>query len=205
MTDEYLKKYLTCKVDRIAAKAFARGDENKILRMQENLHWSKACENVWEFQICPMSRIRMTKGWRFLRRNDTQFQENAKQLIKQAEVASKPDRALVVGFAIYEPTHEVYRQIRAPLGGGIPYLRELQDAKKDELIIIITPLFIPGGKKLPWKNGRLYFWYIDWWPRCATHARWIYTMLRLGLKRFRCYLLARCKREDSLIIDKEIS
>ena len=28
---------------------------------------------------------------------------------KQAEAASKSDRALVVGFAIYEPIHEVYR------------------------------------------------------------------------------------------------
>ena len=31
------------------------------------------------------------------------------------------------------------------------------------------------------------------------------TMLRLGFKHFRCYLLARCKREDSLINDKEKS
>ena len=35
MTDEDLKKYLPCKGDRIAAKAFARGEEIKILRMKE--------------------------------------------------------------------------------------------------------------------------------------------------------------------------
>ena len=35
MTDEDLKKYLPCKGDRIAAKAFASGEEIKILRMKE--------------------------------------------------------------------------------------------------------------------------------------------------------------------------
>ena len=62
-----------------------------------------------------MSQIRRTKGWQFLRGIDTQFQENAKKF-KQAEAASKPNKALAVGFAIYEPTYKAYHQISAPLG-----------------------------------------------------------------------------------------
>ena len=38
MTDEDLKKYLPCKGDRIAAKAFARGEENKNIKDERNLH-----------------------------------------------------------------------------------------------------------------------------------------------------------------------
>ena len=145
MTDEDLKKYLPCKGDRIAAKAFARGEENENIKDErkfaliESLRKRMGVPNLSSVSDTDDEGVTISKRKRYT------IPRKCKT-VKQAEAASKPDRALVVGFAIYEPTHEGYRQIRAPLGGGIRYPRVNKDTKKDELIRIITPLFFPVEK-----------------------------------------------------------
>lgn len=62
--------------------------------------------------------------------------------------ASKPDRALIVGFAIYDYSSRTYRQIRAPMGGEIRYPRVSKNLKKDELLDVLRPLFFPDGKNM---------------------------------------------------------
>ncbi|XP_078333019.1 uncharacterized protein LOC111100619 isoform X2 [Crassostrea virginica] len=206
MTDEDLKKYLPCKGDRIAAKAFARGEENKNIKDERKFALIESLRK--RMGVPNLSSVSDTddKGVTISKRKRYTIPRKCKT-VKQAEAASKPDRALVVGFAIYEPTHEGYRQIRAPLGGGIRYPRVNKDTKKDELIRIITPLFFPGGKNC---HGKMDDYTFD--ISTDVHGAQLMqdesiedTMLRLGLKHFRCYLLARCQREDSLINDKEKS
>ena len=98
-----------------------------------------------------MSRIRLTKGWQFLRRNDTQFQENANSLTGRSRLKIRQSAR---GWVCHLWT---YSWGIAALGGGIRYPHVNKDTKKDELIRIITPLFSR------WKNclGKMEDYTID--------------------------------------------
>ena len=64
--------------------------------------------------------------------------------VRQAMVASKAERVLVVGISIYDPTNaggSKYRQVRAPMGGGIRYPSVRKNTTKQEQIELIHPLF----------------------------------------------------------------
>lgn len=105
----------------------------------------------------------------------------------------------MVGFAIFDSSEKAYRQIRAPLGGGTRYARVNKNTRKDELIRIICPLFLPDGKNC---YGNINDCSFD----ISTDVHGTHLMQnesiedmtrRLGLKHFGCYLLAKCQVEDS--------
>ena len=122
---------------------------------------------------------------------------------KQVASATKEDRAIVVGFCICNP-HEGsklnYRQVRAPMGGGIRHLRVNRNTKKVEWNAMISSLFFPDGRSC---HGRIEEYLVD----IGTDVHGTQLMRenetvediikRLGLKHLRCYLLARKLKSDS--------
>lgn len=150
--------------------------------------------SVWEYQTC---QTQMMKKRQSGKKRPYSFSRKFKKR-KQAEIASKPDRAIVVGFAILDSSAKAYRQIRAPLGGGTRYARVNKNTRKNELIKIICPLFFPDGKNC---HGNINDYSFD----ISTDVHGTQLMQnesieeitrRLGLKHFRCYLMAKCQAED---------
>ena len=79
---------------------------------------------------------------------------------KQVESATKDDRAALVGFSIFDPKAPLesrYRQVRAPMGGGIRHIRVSKSTTKSHMLARIRPLFFLTGAivmvqrmTLPW-------------------------------------------------------
>lgn len=194
ISDNDLEKYLQCKGDRIAVKAFASEQKNKDtdnerkLALIDSLRKRMGVPNMSDTDD-EETTIGKKRPYTFSRK----FKKR-----KQAEIASKPDRAIVVGFAIFDSSAKAYRQIRAPLGGGTRYARVNKNTRKNELIKIICPLFFPDGKNC---HGNINDYSFD----ISTDVHGTQLMQnesieeitrRLGLKHFRCYLMAKCQAED---------
>lgn len=105
----------------------------------------------------------------------------------------------MVGFAIYNSLLKKYRQVRAPMGGGIRYPRVEKNTTKAELLRIVCPLFFPNGKNC---HGEVTHFSFD--IATDVHGTQLMhdesvedIMERLGLKHFRCYLLAKQQKDNN--------
>lgn len=99
----------------------------------------------------------------------------------------------MVGFAIYNSLLKKYRQVRAPMGGGIRYPRVEKNTTKAELLRIVCPLFFPNGKNCHGEVTNFSFDIAtDVHGTQLMHVESVEDIMeRLGLKHFRCYLLAK--------------
>lgn len=188
ISDNDLEKYLQCKGDRIAVKAFASEQKNKDTDNERKL---ALIDSLRKRMGVPNMSDTDDEETTIGKKRPYSFSRKFKKR-KQAEIASKPDRAIVVGCA------KAYRQIRAPLGGGTRYARVNKNTRKNELIKIICPLFFPDGKNC---HGNINDYSFD----ISTDVHGTLLMQsesieeitrRLGLKHFRCYLMAKCQAED---------
>lgn len=194
ISDNDLEKYLQCKGDRIAVKAFASEQKNKDTDNERKL---ALIDSLRKRMGVPNMSDTDDEETTIGKKRPYSFSRKFKKR-KQAEIASKPDRAIVVGFAIFDSSAKAYRQIRAPLGGGTRYARVNKNTRKNELIKIICPLFFPDGKNC---HGNINDYSFD----ISTDVHGTQLMQnesieeitrRLGLKHFRCYLMAKCQAED---------
>lgn len=194
ISDNDLEKYLQCKGDRIAVKAFASEQKNKDTDNERKL---ALIDSLRKRMGVPNMSDTDDEETTIGKKRPYSFSRKFKKR-KQAEIASKPDRAIVVGFAILDSSAKAYRQIRAPLGGGTRYARVNKNTRKNELIKIICPLFFPDGKNC---HGNINDYSFD----ISTDVHGTQLMQnesieeitrRLGLKHFRCYLMAKCQAED---------
>lgn len=194
ISDNDLEKYLQCKGDRIAVKAFASEQKNKDTDNERKL---ALIDSLRKRMGVPNMSDTDDEETTIGKKRPYSFSRKFKKR-KQAEIASKPDRAIVVGFAILDSSAKAYRQIRAPLGGGTRYARVNKNTRKNELIKIISPLFFPDGKNC---HGNINDYSFD----ISTDVHGTQLMQnesieeitrRLGLKHFRCYLMAKCQAED---------
>lgn len=185
ISDNDLEKYLQCKGDRIAVKAFASEQKNKDTDNERKL---ALIDSLRKRMGVPNMSDTDDEETTIGKKRPYSFSRKFKKR-KQAEIASKPDRAIVVGFAILDSSAKAYRQIRAPLGGGTRYARVNKNTRKNELIKIICPLFFPDGKNC---HGNINDYSFD----ISTDVHGTQLMQnesieeitrRLGLKHFRCY------------------
>jgi len=213
MSDEDLKDYLPYKGDRVALKAFAReetsnadNDERKLaliesLRKRMGVSGLKRTSDTDDEETA-VAKKRPKYDLKNAKKSATFTKlksSNKRAPVKQSEKASKPDRALMVGFAIYNSLLKKYRQVRAPMGGGIRYPRVEKNTTKAELLRIVCPLFFPNGKNC---HGEVTNFCFD--ISTDVHGTQLMhdesvedIMERLGLKHFRCYLLAKQQKDNN--------
>jgi hypothetical protein len=194
ISEKDLQEYLPCKGDRIAVKNFAAKETKKsalIESLRSRMGIAGQSDSDDDIPKLHAPRKRNVKKTKRLQR--VKLQEGMAVENKQAVNASKPDRALIVGFAIYDFSSHKYRQIRAPMGGGIRYPRVPKNIKKEELLEIVRPLFFPDGINM---HGSVN----DYDFNIATDVHGTHMMqnetieeitVMLKLKHFRCYLLAK--------------
>ncbi|KAJ8307127.1 hypothetical protein KUTeg_015211 [Tegillarca granosa] len=202
MDEEDLIEYLPCKGDRVAIKAYATkiqnhtdGQKKKKISLIQNiknrmkLSHFKSIDTDDEDQksLCENLKRKNTRGMRSFRAKQTSITQ------MQAQIASKDDKALVVGFCILDDNMK-YRQVRSPMGGGIRHPRVNKDTTKMELVVIIRSLFFPDGRNV---HGAIEDF--DYDISTDVHGTQLMRagetvdgiIKRLGLKHLRCYLLAK--------------
>ncbi|XP_033102039.1 uncharacterized protein LOC117105102 [Anneissia japonica] len=175
LTDEELKDYVPVKGDRVSLRVFARKQEGETSAECRKLELLKALQ--------PKARQKNTD-------NHTSQ--------KQSLIASKTDCAITVGFCL--SIGDSFRQVRAPLGGGIRQIRVSKELKKNKLIERIVPLFFPNGKNC---KGSVDDFVFDL-ATDVTGNQFIsddesvqQVIQRLGLKHLRCYLVASSHDTDT--------
>lgn len=213
MSDEDLKDYLPYKGDRVALKAFAReetsnadNDERKLaliesLRKRMGVSGLKRTSDTDDEETA-VAKKRPKYDLKNAEKSATFTKlksSNKRAPVKQSEKASKPDRALMVGFAIYNSLLKKYRQVRAPMGGGIRYPRVEKNTTKAELLRIVCPLFFPNGKNCHGEVANFSFDIsTDVHGTQLMHDESVEDIMeRLGLKHFRCYLLAKQQKDNN--------
>ncbi|KAL5019914.1 hypothetical protein ScPMuIL_002806 [Solemya velum] len=196
MTDGDLEEYLPCRGDRMVVKAYARQtitDADMDVRRSALVSSLKSRMGISRSTTSDIDEddTNVTKKEKKLFSYCLRFTRK-KNKQNQATEASKNDHALVVGFVVFDPSSNKYRQIRAPMGGGIRHYRVEKSTKKPELLTII-PLFFPDGKNSH-KTVANFIFDISTdvrGPRIMQDASIDDVIERLGLKHFRCYLLAK--------------
>ncbi|XP_038073945.1 uncharacterized protein LOC119742010 [Patiria miniata] len=207
MTDEELSEYIPRKGDRVVVKAFVR-KENSETQTQKR-----------KFTLLESLRSRMAgksgkKTARLVSDSEEEYessapgpsdggQSNSTQKSaetkrgprgKKAKEASTSSRSLIVGFSVYEATESRYKQVRAPMGGGIRHITVDKNTPKRKLLHTLCPLFFQDGKNC---HGSLGDFQLD--VSTDVHGsqpvhenETIQHLIdRLGLKHVRCYLLAK--------------
>lgn len=204
MTDGELQQYLPCKGDRVAVQAFSRSkrtheeSNNRRVALVESLRSRMGLNKTHGKPTADDANLTESTGdQNKTARQKSSFFVNCKSCKNrsgnQAAIATKPDRALVVGFCIYQPIGE-YRQVRAPMGGGIRHLRVDKNMKKEEVLEIICSLFFQEGSNM---HGTVDNFHFD--ISTDVHGTTLMhdtesvedIINRLGLKHLRCYLLAK--------------
>lgn len=176
LTDDELKNYVPSKGDRISLRLFARRQEGETTIEQRKRELLQA--------LLPKG-----KGKKCTDQHSSQ---------KQSLAASKEDCAVTVGLCI--SSGESFKQVRAPLGGGIRQIRVSKTIRKKELIQKVKPFFFPNGKNCKGSADDFVFDLatdVTGTQRMNEDDSVQEVVQRLGLKHLRCYLLASSENIDS--------